>query len=113
MKYLVSIIGIFCVVWCLQAQAAESKVVVSIKPLHSLVAAVMEGDDAPPALLVGGSVSPHAFALKPSQARLLQHADIVFYMGDTFEQFLTKTFASLPPGVVRAPMEKTPGLTLY
>ena len=49
---------------------AEPRVVASIKPVHSLVAAVMEGVGTPD-LIVGGSASPHAYALKPSQAQAL------------------------------------------
>jgi zinc transport system substrate-binding protein len=92
--------------------ADAPRVVVSIKPLHSLVAGVMEGV-ATPALLVEGSASPHTFALRPSQARALRQADILFYMGDTFEVFLQRTLAALPPRVQAVAMEKQPGMTLY
>lgn len=95
------------------AYAGDGKVIASIKPLHSLVAAVMQGDSNAPVLLVSGSGSPHTFVLKPSQMRALEHADIVFYMGDSFELFLGKTLAALPATVRRVPMEKAPGITLY
>ena len=66
---------------------ADVKVVTSIKPIHSLVSAVMSGVGAP-SLLVEGSGSPHTYSLKPSQARQLQEADLVFWMSHDLEAFL-------------------------
>ena len=66
---------------------ADMKVVTSIKPIHSLVASVMQGAGTP-SLIVEGANSPHNYALKPSQARNLQQADIVFWMGHDIEAFL-------------------------
>ncbi|SOE17615.1 zinc transport system substrate-binding protein [Hoeflea halophila] len=74
----------------LSAQAAaEPKVVASIKPVHALVASVMEGVGTPD-LIVGGAASPHAYALKPSQARALENADLIFWIGHELESFLVK-----------------------
>ena len=56
---------------------AETKVIASIKPLHSLVSYVIDGVGKP-GILVDGSSSPHTFQLKPSHAEMLQEADIVF-----------------------------------
>ena len=50
------------------AAAAVPDVVVSIKPLHSLVASLMDGVGEP-TLLVGGGASLHSFSLKPSAGR--------------------------------------------
>jgi zinc transport system substrate-binding protein len=58
---------------------ADTKVIASIKPLHSLISYVMDGVGTPD-LLVDGSSSPHTFQLKPSHATMLQEADIVFWM---------------------------------
>jgi zinc transport system substrate-binding protein len=68
---------------------AQVNVVASIKPVHSLVAAVMSGVGEP-GLIVEGSGSPHTYALKPSQAQMLEEADIVFWMGHELEAFLEK-----------------------
>jgi len=68
---------------------AELKVVASIKPVHSLVAAVMDGVGSP-TLLVQGANSPHDFTLKPSQAASLENADLVFWIGHELEAFLEK-----------------------
>ena len=75
--------------------AAEApRVVASIKPVHSLVAAVMEGI-ASPALLLAGAGSPHAYALRPSEAHALQQADVVFWIGEELEGFLAKPLRAL------------------
>ena len=68
---------------------ADVNVVASIKPVHSLVAAVMQGVGTPD-LIVAGAGSPHTYALKPSQARQLQEADLVFWMSHDLEAFLEK-----------------------
>ena len=73
---------------------ADLKVVASIKPIHSLVAGVMEGTGTP-TLIVEGAGSPHTYALKPSQARRLQEADLVFWVGNTLEPFLQKPLESI------------------
>ena len=58
---------------------AEINVVASVKPVHSLVSAVMEGIGVPD-LIVKGAASPHTYALKPSQAEQIEKADLVFWM---------------------------------
>ena len=68
---------------------AQVNVVASIKPVHSLVAAVMSGVGEP-GLIVEGSASPHTYSLKPSQARMLESADVVFWVGHELEAFLEK-----------------------
>ena len=73
---------------------ADVKVIASIKPVHSLVAAVMEGVGKPE-LLVKGSGSPHTYSLKPSQANKLQEADLVFWMSHDLEAFLENSIESI------------------
>ena len=73
---------------------AAPKVVVSIQPVHSLVASVMT-DIAQPDLLVRATVSEHSYALRPSDARLLDEADVVFWIGETLERHLRKPLAAL------------------
>ncbi len=71
------------------AAHADVKVVASMKPVHSLVAAVMEGVGTPD-IIIDGAGSPHTYALKPSQAQMLEQADIVFWVGHELEAFLEK-----------------------
>lgn len=73
---------------------AEVQVVASIVPVHSLVAGVMEGMGAPH-LLVPGSASPHTFAMRPSDARRLERAQVVFWIGPTLETFLRRPLTAL------------------
>ena len=73
---------------------AETKVIASIKPLHSLVSYVMDGVGTP-GILVDGSSSPHTFQLKPSHATMLQEADIVFWIGEDLESFLETPLESI------------------
>jgi zinc transport system substrate-binding protein len=79
-----------------KADAAEPKVVASIYPLHSLTAGVMAGVGTPILLLESG-LSPHDFALKPSQARLLQAADLVVWIGVGLEYPLVRFVENLSP----------------
>ena len=81
----------------LSGASAAPDVVVSLKPLHSVVASVMEGV-AEPYLLLTGSETPHSFALKPSHARELQRADAVFWVGPQLEPFLINPIKTLAKG---------------
>ncbi len=91
--------------------AAEFRVAVSIKPIHSLVASVMTGVGEPELLLKGAS-SPHSFNLKPSDARTLSKADIVFWIGPDMEVFLTRPLKTLAASAQIVELSKTPGLKL-
>ena len=94
------------------AEADEGlAVVVSIKPVHSLVAGVMEGLGEP-VLLVQGAGSEHSYSLRPSQARALDQADVVFWMGETMETFLIKPLQALSGDAKVVALWQTPGLPL-
>ena len=69
-------------------------VVTSIKPIHSLASAVM-GNVATPYLLIEGTGSPHGYNLKPSQAKELQNADIIFWVGHELETSLAKPISTI------------------
>lgn len=90
---------------------AGPDVVVTIKPLHALVARIMAGVGTP-LLLVQGGHSPHTYALKPSDAAKLNTADVVFRMSETMEPFMTKVVQALPKRVQVVTLEDTPGLRL-
>lgn len=76
---------------------ADPNVVVSIKPLHSLVAGVMEGV-ATPGIIVDGAASPHTYSLRPSKARDLQQADVIVWVGPGLEAFLERPVANIGAG---------------
>ena len=73
---------------------AEINVVASVKPLHSLVSGVTEGVQKPD-LIVKGAASPHTYSLKPSQAKQLEEADLVFWMGHELESFLEQPLEAI------------------
>ena len=73
---------------------AEINVVASVKPVHSLVSGVMDGVGKPD-LIVQGSASPHTYSLRPSQARQLEDADLVFWMGHELESFLEQPLEAI------------------
>ncbi|MCB4921137.1 zinc ABC transporter substrate-binding protein ZnuA [Brucella intermedia] len=78
--------------------AAEREgVVVSIKPLHSIVSAVMQGVGEPK-LIVQGAGSEHVYSLKPSDAEAIEHAKVIFWAGPSMETFLDKPIDTLGEG---------------
>jgi zinc transport system substrate-binding protein len=89
---------------------ADVKVVASIKPVHSLVAAVMQGVGSPD-LIVEGAASPHTYSLKPSQARRLQDADLIFWIGHELEAFLEKPIDGIATGATAVSLLDSHGLT--
>ena len=91
--------------------ASDIKVLVSIKPFHSLVSAIMQ-DVSEPLLLINGNNSPHSYALRPSSAENLQQADLVFWGGEILEGFLTKPLQSLANRAKLVSLQETAGLRL-
>ncbi|MEK1927297.1 MAG: zinc ABC transporter substrate-binding protein ZnuA [Rhizobium giardinii] len=91
------------------AHAEVPNVVVSIKPIHSLVASIMQGLGEP-ALIVEGAASPHTYSMKPSNASALQNANIVFWVGHGLEAFLEKPLESLGSGAKIVELDDAPGL---
>lgn len=88
-RLLLSLILIF-VFKSILAQSAPM-VVVSIKPIHSIVQSLMEGV-ASPELLLKSNNSAHTFHLKPSQIKMIENADLVVSIGDEFEIGLRRAF---------------------
>ncbi|MBB5534889.1 zinc ABC transporter substrate-binding protein ZnuA [Rhizobium giardinii] len=91
------------------AHAEVPNVVVSIKPIHSLVASIMQGLGEP-ALIVEGAASPHTYSMKPSNASALENANIVFWVGHGLEAFLEKPLESLGSGAKIVELDDAPGL---
>ena len=87
---------------------AALRVVASISPVHGLVATVMEGV-AIPELIVQPGASPHAHNLRPSQARALSRADVVFWIGGELETSLAKPIAALTQGARVVALSDVPG----
>ncbi len=91
------------------AKADDLNVVVSIKPIHSLVAAVMKGVGEP-MLIVKGAASPHTYTMKPSDAAALAKANVVFWTGHDMEKFMEKPLASLSGKATAVALLETPAI---
>ncbi len=89
-----SLAALFVLYSTTMAQTNEVSVVASVKPLHAIAAAVMGGTGRP-RLLVRGGASPHDYALRPSDAAALDDADLIIWVGDSFELFLAKPLEAL------------------
>lgn len=96
-------------VFAASSALAAPEVVVSVKPIHSLVAAVMEGV-AVPKLIVEGAASPHTFTMKPSNARSLEKADVIFWVGENLETFLEKPLDALGKKATVVALSEAPGV---
>lgn len=94
-KYLIAIFFSLTFVYSNAPLKADIKVVTTIQPLHSLVANVMDGTGNL-GLILEGSASPHNFSLKPSHAKMLEKADVVFWFGEDLETFLEKALKTIP-----------------
>ena len=70
------------------------KVTVDIAPVHSLVSSVMKGVGKPDLIIPAGA-SPHEYQLKPSNAKSLEDADVVFWIGEDLTPWLEKGLESL------------------
>ncbi len=91
--------------------SAAPQVVVSIKPLHSLVSGVMKGVGEP-YLLIRGAASPHTFSLKPSDARELERARVIFWVGEVLAPGLERPLEVLPKKAKVVALAEIKGLEL-
>lgn len=106
-----ALIAIGLTVGMSEARASSPKIVVSIKPVHSLVAGVM-GVTSEPYLVVKGTGSPHTQVLRPSAAKALSDADLVFWIGPQLERFLEKPLATLAARSRVVTLAREPNLNL-
>jgi zinc transport system substrate-binding protein len=93
------------------AFAEPPRVVASIKPVQSLVAGVMAGVGSPE-LIVPGNASPHVYTLRPSDARKLDAAQVVFWVGEMYEGFLEKPLEALAGRARVVTLSEAEGVTL-
>lgn len=104
--------AVFAVLTAPSASAATApKVVASINPIHSLVAGVMDGVGMP-TLLIQGGASPHTVALRPSDARALRQADLIFWVGDDMETFMPKALEARGSGKSSVRLSRVKGTRL-
>lgn len=85
------------------------RVLVTIKPIHSLVSVVMQGVGTPE-LLLSGSEDPHHYQMSIKDVRRLKEADLLFWVSPNFETFLVKPIEVYKPN--RVTLINTKGLQL-
>ena len=91
------------------AAEANVRVLTSIKPLQLIAAAVQDGVAVPEVLLPPGA-SPHNYALRPSDVRRVQEADLLYWIGPNMETFLPRVLSGRSKASV--PVESLPGMHL-
>lgn len=91
------------------ASAELPRVVVTIKPVHAIVAGVMRGIG-DPALLLPDGASPHAYAMRPSDARLLRRADLIVWVGEELESFMQRPLKTLSRKASILELLRQPGI---
>ena len=74
---------------------AQANVVASLKPVGFIPAAIADGVTPVEVLLPDGA-SEHDYALRPSDAKRLNNADLVVWVGPEMEAFMAKSAAELP-----------------
>ena len=95
------VFSIFCFIFFsnFKLLASETTGVVStIQPINSLVNTVI-GNTGKTTLLIPTEVSPHEYKLKPSDTKILQNANIIFFVSEHLETSVTKIFENLPKNI--------------
>ena len=111
LKEIPLILTILSLVTFIAPANADVKVVTSIKPLHSLASYLMDGVGKPD-LIVDGYASPHGFSMKPSHAKMLQNADLIFWVGEDLESFLEKPLNSIAKKAEKIELMEIKGLNV-
>ena len=111
LKKLSFVLSILSILTFFTPANAELKVVTSIKPIHSLASYLMDGIGKPE-LIVDGYASPHGFSMKPSHAKMLQNADLIFWVGEDLENFLEKPLKSIAKKAEKIELIEIKGLNV-
>lgn len=95
-----SLISAFLITSALTAAPAVAevpRVAVDFAPLHSLTARVMDGVGTPDLIMPVG-VSPHGYAMRPSEAAAIESADLLIWVGAELTPWLASAIDRLAPG---------------
>ena len=76
--------------------ADDFRVVVSIKPVHSILSGLMK-DSTEPVLLIDGNDTPYNFELSARQEATLADSDLVIWVGPELEKSLQASIQKLDP----------------
>lgn len=83
---------------------SSAAIVVTIKPLYSLVAHLTEGIETP-VLLMKQAQSPHHYNMRPTERRLLANAKVIVWLGPQMESYLSKIIEQQKSAVVITAMQ--------
>ena len=100
------------VCWLLVATPVHAKVprvATDIPPVHSLVSQVM-GELGTPKLIIPPGTSPHGYAMRPSEARALQAADVVFWMGQDLTAWFGRAIKALATNAITVALSESKDL---
>jgi zinc transport system substrate-binding protein len=115
-RMVIFVVNIFLILISTNSFAVSNNrsIVVSIKPIHSLVSGLLVGTNNPPAiLLLSGQSDPHDFSLTPSQVKQLNQASLVFTISpEVFETNLKNTLQTLPQSTRVFRLLETPDLKI-
>lgn len=111
MRYPLLSSAALCLSLSINAQASPS-VAVDIAPLHSLVSQVMEGV-ATPNLLIPAEASPHGYSLRPSEAKALADAELVFWVGESLTPWLEKSLDNLADSAQKIEVLEIDGTVIH
>ncbi len=102
--------ALFMTAAAIHSAEAAPKVATSIAPVYSITAAIMKGVGTP-ALLIDQATSPHSAKLQPSDAKALQEADLVVWIGEHLSPSLAKPIETLPEKAQILTLSEIDGLT--
>ncbi len=91
--------------------ADELKVVVSIKPIHSIVTGLLKGITKPE-LLIKGQQTPYDFQLNERHNKQLHEASLVVWVGPELESSLLAKIEQLPKSVKVVELLSSPNLKI-
>jgi zinc transport system substrate-binding protein len=91
-------LALFLVPVCGWSQATQKLTILSsIRPLSLLASDLVVGLPAEVKTLLPANADPHNWSMRVSDRQLLATADLVVWLGQDFENFLTKPLKQLPP----------------
>ncbi|MCK4708353.1 MAG: zinc ABC transporter substrate-binding protein, partial [Gammaproteobacteria bacterium] len=91
--------------------AEKLNIVVTIKPVHSIVSGLMK-DIGEPLLLIDGKNTPYNFALNPVQQKKINQSKLFVWVGPELEKSLQTAVAELPESVRIVELLSSPSLKI-
>jgi zinc transport system substrate-binding protein len=112
MRHFLIVSAVLTLSLTLNSYAKTPSVAVDIAPIHSLVSQVMEGVGRPNLLIPAGA-SPHQYTLRPSEAKALADAEVVFWVGEGLTPWLEKSLDNLAESAQKIEVLEVSGTTTY